>query len=86
SVRVTDRTLRSAFDDFCRSPEAEGNCAKYSEYTYDQVFTTGDNGVGVWFIYEPALQDLNVETDKVISIGCLWRPGRVECHSGAHEY
>jgi hypothetical protein len=81
--------LRSAFEQFCQSDEAAGRCADYSKYTHnDDVFQVADDGVGVWFIYEPALErpNLQVETEALISFGCWWRPDGVECHSGEHRY
>jgi len=86
-VQVTDRMLRKAFDEFCRSPEAQGRCADYAQYSYGgEIYPIGDDGVGLWFIYQPALEDPNGQTDKLISIGCWWRPSDVECHSGEHRY
>lgn len=85
-VQVTNRMLRTTFDQFCRSPKAEGRCAAYSEYAYTEIYPIGDDGVGLWFIYERALENPNIRTEKLVSIGCWWRPESVECQSGEHSY
>jgi hypothetical protein len=85
-VQVTDRKLRMAFDQFCRSSEAEGRCGDYGEYAYDDISQIGVDGVGVWFLYQPALEDPHLRTDRLLSLGCWWRHSGVECHSGEHAY
>lgn len=80
SFEVPQQMVRSAFDDFCNSSEAQHRCAAFEDYKVEVGI--GERGAAISFLLLHA--DV-APASQLRSFGCLYLDGARRCVSGDHQ-
>lgn len=83
SFTLSERFVRTSFDDFCRSPEAGGRCADISHYEIE----LGVNQYGVLVLAFVLRQGAFPPSARPLAaFVCEYLRGQRTCRTGDHRY